>query len=292
MHVHFIHIFLLLPLLSLVFASTLPTHVSWRRDQLALLHDNHLGDTEAIDAASITSLIRRDWRDAHRNIFSTTIAIGGGWVAHYNILDFIGSNVQVAIEELQEFYHQILELGAMVWAHQPPQRYREASLGGITLLLQSNAPVISWEWIQGFLHDTVRQPRLFAHVPGNLLFHYVVRLIKVIDRGTTECCSARRSSGHREFQNDIHQHRRRYIRLRRGEISLDWWSYSSVRGGSQKELRLTELPHTRIESFDLLIIDCTSGDIYSDTRYTDTVDTEMSGSFWRRKTGCVLAPSY
>lgn len=169
MHVHFIHVFLLLPLLNLVFASTLPTHVSRRRDQLAFLHDVHLSDTEAIDAASTTSLIRRDWRDAHRNIFSTTITIGGGWVAHYNVLDCIGSNVQVAIEELQEFYHQILELGAMVWANQPPQRYREASLGGITLLLQSNAPVISWEWIQGFLHDTVRQPRLFAHAPENRL---------------------------------------------------------------------------------------------------------------------------
>ncbi len=161
MQVHHIHTFVLLHLLSVIFASTLPVYIPSRPDRLSLLHDSSLIDTKAVNTASTPKLIRRDWRDAHRNIFATTIYIGGGWVAHYNVLDFIGSNVHVAVEELTEFYYGILDLGAIVWANQPPQTQREASLGGITLLLQSNAPVISWEWIQGFLLDTVRQQFLF-----------------------------------------------------------------------------------------------------------------------------------
>lgn len=165
---HHIYTFVLLHLLNLVFASTLPAFIPSRRDRLSYLHDNNLIDTEAVDAASTIKLDRRDWRDVQRNIFSTMISIGGGWVAHYNALDFVGTNAHVAVKELEEFYLQILELGAIVWANQPPQTQREASLGGITLLLQSNAPVLSWEWIQGFLHDTVRQHCLLASVLENL----------------------------------------------------------------------------------------------------------------------------
>lgn len=168
MQVHRIYTLVLLHFLSLVFASTLPAYIPSRRDRLSSSHYNSLIDTEAVNAASTINLVRRDWRDAHRNLFATTISIGGGWVAHYNVLDFVGTNVQVAVEELQEFYYQILDLGAIAWANQPPQGQREASLGGITLLLQSNAPVLNWEWIQGFLHDTVRQHCLLASVLEDL----------------------------------------------------------------------------------------------------------------------------
>jgi len=163
MQMHCIHTFVLLHFLSFVFASTLPAYIPSRRDRLSFLHNDSLINARAVNAASTADLIKRDWRTTHRNLFATTIQIGGGWIAHYNALDFIGGNVHVAVEELADFYHQILELGAIVWANQPPQTQREASLGGITLLFQSNTPVISWEWIQGFLIDTVRNP-IFLHV--------------------------------------------------------------------------------------------------------------------------------
>jgi len=168
MQVHLTDTFVLLHLLSFVFASVLPPYVPSRRERLSSLQDDSLIDVKAVSAASTSDLSKRDWRDAHRNLFATTISIGGGWIAHYNVLDFIGSNVHIAVEELTEFYYEILDLGAIVWANQPPQTQREASLGGITLLLQSNSPVISWEWIQGFLHDTVRQHFLFICVLQNL----------------------------------------------------------------------------------------------------------------------------
>lgn len=72
-----------------------------------------------------------------------------------NLFDIFQPNVETPAENLIEFYEGVQNAP---WKNEAPGYSREAHLGGITLTLQSNAP-ISWEWISAYLTGAVCWPQ-------------------------------------------------------------------------------------------------------------------------------------
>lgn len=85
-------------------------------------------------------LTKRDWR-IHLNLFAVTVGIGGRWTLQYHALDLIQAPGRPALSTLIQFYKDVLLIGRDDWANEPAQFYREASLGSLKLILQSNQPI-------------------------------------------------------------------------------------------------------------------------------------------------------
>ena len=106
--------------------------------------------------ASVAGLNKRVGYDieAIRHRFNVALILGAGWIVKYNRLDWAFSNVNPPSNELIRFYAGVLSLAGAIWAQEPPQNFRQASLGGITLTLRSVDP-ITWDFISWFLVSAV-----------------------------------------------------------------------------------------------------------------------------------------
>lgn len=149
----------LIPLLSFTPAFVLPDHLSLRHKnetQLSLSQRSELINTDSHDRISNVNLIKRDWRNEHRNIFTMVQRYGEGWTAHFNLLDMVNSNVDVAAHQLEQFYRAVLSAVENYRTSRPAQFSWGASYGGLTLAFRSHRP-IPWDWIRQYLIDVVRK---------------------------------------------------------------------------------------------------------------------------------------
>ncbi|KAL8926853.1 MAG: hypothetical protein Q9208_002662 [Pyrenodesmia sp. 3 TL-2023] len=158
MQLRYTIIVIAIQLLQLLNASAVPRPLSSRHvplsSSLSTPEHNSSITARGHDIEPAPALISRDLRLA-RNIFQRVQDYAPGWQAHFNLLDVVLPNYQMAATQLEEFYVDILGAVGDVWASEPARHIRECSLGEISLSLRSNQP-IPWDWIQGFATDMIR----------------------------------------------------------------------------------------------------------------------------------------
>ena len=154
----------LIHLSSLSFASVLPGHPSLPSRQLShtslSIRETSI-KAENYNLASSASLVKRDWRTEYRSIFIRAQRVGEGWTAHFNLLDMVQSNIDVAAHQLEYFYSAALQLVEDKSTQYPAQLTISVSIGGLKLSFRSHRP-IPWDWIQKYLTDLVRETLRFA----------------------------------------------------------------------------------------------------------------------------------
>ena len=147
---------LVLRLLNCTVASAFSHRSTLRYLPPSLLHDDSLMNLREETMVSVAGLNKRVSYDieAIHHRYNVALILGAGWIVRYNRFDWAFSNVIPPSNQLMRFYTEVLSLGGAVWAQQPPQNFRQASLGGITLTLRSVGP-ITWDFISWFLISAV-----------------------------------------------------------------------------------------------------------------------------------------
>lgn len=150
--------------LEMVFVFALPKSPSSKdADQsgtlLSLLPRTTIAQIDYRDQTSSIDLIKRDWRSPeYRNMFTMVQHYAEGWTAHFNLLDIIRTNVDVAAHELEQFYRAVLSMVDVNKTTRPAQLIWQASFNGVTMVFRSHRP-IPWEWIQFYLIDVINTTR-------------------------------------------------------------------------------------------------------------------------------------
>ena len=150
---------LVLRLLNCTVASALSRRSTLRHLPPSLSYDDSLMNLREESVVSVAGLNRRVSYDvaAMHDRLNVALVLGAGWIVRYNRLDWAFSNVIPPSNELIRFYAEVLSLAGAVWAQEPAQNFRQASLGGITLTLWSTGP-ITWNFLNWFLISAVCPP--------------------------------------------------------------------------------------------------------------------------------------
>ena len=145
---------IILQLLNSILITALPSTNLARHHQRSPSHSTNLLKVDERDSALPSNLFKRINYLALGNIFDVVEDLGTGWVVYYNVLDFALTTVVPSDSDLIHFYSGVLSLAGNVWAGEAPSATRGASMGGISLTLESMEP-IPWDFIEWFLITAV-----------------------------------------------------------------------------------------------------------------------------------------
>lgn len=104
----------------------------------------------SIDASNSAMILSKRVLTLNRDFFLVHYQLGLGWYCYYNILDTVRAVGDLPVQQMEYFFSTVLSLAGAVWANEPAENYREATMGEITLKLMSSDP-LPWDWIHDYL---------------------------------------------------------------------------------------------------------------------------------------------